>query len=294
MTDLGMYAAIALKVALAIFMAGSLFEMGLSLPAGRALAGFRAPLFLGYGVLYGFIVGPVLALMTARLFQLDTHYALGLMLLGLTPGAPFLPAVAKRAGGNDSAIPAMLLIAALGTLLVLPLAVPLLSTDLFVDPVRLAGPLLLFIVVPLALGMLVLAGAPLTAATLRRPVRLAAFLAVMVALVLCITVYGRGFLDAIGSGAILAQAVFLIAATAASYLFSPGLDPGWRTILVLGTGTRNVGAALAPLLSSSTIDSRAVIMVVLGIPVQILVAVGAAAWLSPRSSNDRVMRSPKP
>ncbi len=49
---------------------------------------------------------------------------------------------------------------------------------------------------------------------------------------------------------------------------------------MLGLGTRNVGAAVAPLLAAAELDPRATVMVVLGVPLQILVSLVAAAWFA--------------
>lgn len=273
---------LALKLALAVFMSGSLFEMGMRLPAAKALAGLRAPLLLGYGALHGFVLGPVLGLLIAGAAGLDAPYALGLVLLGLTPCAPFLPTLAKSADGDEAAVPAMMLFTALATLAILPLALPAISADLSVDPVRLARPLLLFVVLPLALGMLGLAAAPLVAERVRPLVNVVALVAAAVSLALCVAIYGEGFLHAVGSRAILSLLLFLIAIAAISYLLSPGLERDRRAVLVLAMSTRNVGAALAPLFASIAVDDRTVVMVVLAVPMQILIAFGCATLLAVR------------
>lgn len=284
MPAIAMDSTIALKLALAVFMAGSLLEMGLRLPVGKALAGLRAPLLLGYAGVFGFILGPALALLIARILDLDAPYALGLVLVGLTPCAPFLPPLAKRAGGDDASVPALMLFVALVTIVLLPLVLPAISPGLSADPLRLARPLVLFIVLPLALGMLVLAVAPLLAAKIRPAVRFIALGAAVLALLLCAVIYGSGFLGAVGSHAIAALFVFLVAITAAPYLLSPGLDRDRRALLVLAMSTRNVGAALVPLFASSATDERAIVIVVLAVPMQILLAFAVAAWLSTSTS----------
>lgn len=280
---------IALKLALAVFMSGSLLEMGLRLPVARALAGLRAPLLLTYGGIFGFALGPAFALLIAHVMGIEAPYALGLALVGLTPCAPFLPALAKSADADEATVPAMMLFTALATITTLPLAVPLLSANLAVDAGRLARPLLIFIVLPLIFGMLTLAIAPRVAAAVRPLVHAVAILAAILALALSVVIYGEGFLSAVGSYAIAALLFYLIAIAAVSYLLSPGLDRDRRAVLVLAMSTRNVGAALAPLFATSAVDDRTIVMVVLAVPIQILVSFGAAVGLS---AGGRVSREP--
>jgi BASS family bile acid:Na+ symporter len=46
-----------------------------------------------------------------------------------------------------------------------------------------------------------------------------------------------------------------------------------KIVLSAGMATRNIGAALAPLLSIAEMDQRAIIMVVLGFPVMVIFGV---------------------
>lgn len=271
---------LALLVALVVFMAGSLLEMGLRLPARDALAGLRAPLFLGYGLLFGFVVGPALALLVARVLPLEEPYAIGLVLLGLTPCAPFLPAMARRARGDEAAVPAMMLLAAIGTVALLPFAVPAISEDLTADPVAVARPLLLFVLLPLAVGIAVRTVAPGLALAVQPAVRAVAAVATVATLALCLVIYGADLVSTVGTYAIAAQVLFLVAITVAAYALSPGLARDRRAVLALGLSTRNVGAALAPLFGAAAIDDRAVVMVVLAVPIQILVALTAAGLMA--------------
>ena len=280
MSALAVDGASALKLTVVVFMAASLFETGLRLPVGKAVRGLRSARLLTYACVFGFVLGPVLAILIARLLGLDAPYTLGLVLLGLTPCAPFLPALAGRAGADNGAVPGMMLFCAIATIAILPLALPLVSPGLTIDPLRLARPLLLFIVLPLALGMLLLSIAPAMAEAVRSPVHRVAVAAALAALALCIVIYGAGFVGTVGSYAIAAQLVLLVAIAAASRFLSPGLDRERRTVLVLAMSTRNVGAALAPLFASADVDQRAVVMVVLGVPMQLLVSLGAVRWLA--------------
>ena len=53
-----------------------------------------------------------------------------------------------------------------------------------------------------------------------------------------------------------------------------------------GMATRNLGAALAPLFSIAEMDQRAIVMVVLGLPMMVISALLAARWIGRSASTD--------
>lgn len=143
-------AEVLLQVSLVILMCGSLLGMGLALPIRNALTGLADVRFGLLVLLLGFVVSPVVAFALAWLFRLDDAYATGLLLLGMTPCAPFLSTVVERAGGDRTRSAALLLTTAAATILLLPVAIP----GLAVDAWSIAQPLLLLVVLPLGMGML--------------------------------------------------------------------------------------------------------------------------------------------
>lgn len=271
---------LALKLSLLVFMAGSLLEMGLGLRLSDALSGLRDRRFLLYGIGFGFVIGPGLAWGMAQLLPLSPPHALGLMLLGLTPCAPFVPVMVKRAQGDVAYVPAMMLLAALGTVVLMPVAVPFLAPGLSVDAWAIARPLLVMVLGPLALGMAVFRFAPHIAETVRPRVKATAAGAAVVLLVLCGVMFGRGFLASFGSFAVGSQVLFLAIITVAGYRLSPGVGQRRRSVIGLGLCTRNVGAAMAPLLSAPGVDDGVIVMVALGVPVQIAGGLLAAWWFA--------------
>ena len=69
-----------LGVTIAVFMAGSLLEMGLKLDLKRAGHALRDVRFMVTAVLWSFAIGPALAILLARGMPLAEPYALGLIL----------------------------------------------------------------------------------------------------------------------------------------------------------------------------------------------------------------------
>lgn len=269
-----------LRVALVIFIAGSLLEVGLRVPLRDAFSALRDWRFTGATVLWGFVVGPALAIALTWVVPLDPSYAPGLVLLAMAPGAPFLPAVAARAGGTQAYVAAFLVIATIGTVVYMPLAVPLLL-GFTADPWAIARPLVIFIMLPLAAGAGLQALAPRSAARLLRLVHPVAIIATLLVLALVALSFWRDFLGVVGTYAIAAQCAFLAIATIGAYVLSPGFPEGQRRVLALGLSTRNIGAAAAPLLASGA-DRRAMVMIALAVPTTVAGAALASRWLSRR------------
>ncbi len=269
-----------LQISLVVFMAGSLLGMGLTLQLKDARTGLAD---LRFGMLLlalGFLLGPAVAAALSWLLRLDPAYASGLMLLALTPCAPFLSTVVERAGGDRTRTAAALLVTALGTILLLPVVVPVAIAGLSVDAWTIAQPLLLMVFLPLAIGMLLLRTAPILAGRILPTVKAVTSIAAIIMLALCAVIYSKGFLDAVGTRAIAAQILFFAIVTSTAYAFGAGLTPDRRSVLTLGICTRNVGAALAPLFATTGSDERTVVMIVLGVPLQLIFAFAAARWLA--------------
>lgn len=274
---------ICLKLSLVIFMVGNLLAMGLELALKDALAALGNLRFLVLSVVWGFVLCPALAWLLARVLPMDPSYAVGLLLMGMTPCAPFMPMMVRRARGDMAYAAAFMLVSAVGTVAFMPVAVPLMVKGLAVDAWTVARPLLFFVMLPLLVGLLIRAWAAAAAAWAFPLVKGITNAVTLFMLVVMIVLYGRGMLGAIASLAVVSQLLFLGAAMAASYAFGFGLKQNQRSVMSLGLCTRNFGAALAPLMAVKSAEPRATIMIVLGVPLTVLISALAALWFAGRA-----------
>ena len=90
----------ALKLTLVVFMIGNLLDMGLKLQLSEALRDLRDVRFVSLSVLWGFVLLPGLAVAITMIIPMEPPHAMGLILLGMTPCAPFLPPMVERAKGD--------------------------------------------------------------------------------------------------------------------------------------------------------------------------------------------------
>jgi BASS family bile acid:Na+ symporter len=273
-----------LKISLVIFMAGNLLDMGLRLELREALRGLRSFRFVALTLIWCFIIAPALAYGLAQLLRLEAPYALGLILLGMAPCAPFVPLLIAKGKGDLGFTAAFMLLAAAGTVVFMPLAVPVLAKGLTVTAWTVAGPLLLVVLLPLFVGTAILSAAPALAGRLLPIVRKATGIATVAVIVLCVVVFGKGLLSVGGSLAIASQAIFFTILSTLTYWTAFGMPHEQKIVLSVGITTRNVGAAVAPLLAVPDMDQRAVIMVMLGLPMMVGFAVLATKWFGRRAA----------
>ncbi|MFO1475585.1 MAG: bile acid:sodium symporter [Verrucomicrobiota bacterium] len=271
-----------LKLSLVIFMVGNLLDMGLRLKIADAMAGLRNTWFVLGSLLWGFVLLPLFAVLLTRVIPLEGSYAIGFILLAMTPCAPFLPPMVDRAKGDMGYAAAFMLLASVVTVAYMPFAVPVLVKGFSADALTIAKPLVLFLLVPLAIGLFLRHRSESLAAKLHPPVKKFTGLDTILMLILCVVVYGKEFLGLAGSHAIGVQLVFFTTATLAPYFLSPGLKPGEKSVLSLGMATRNLGAAFAPLFMAHTENQHAIAMVAFGVIMQATFSFAAATWFGRR------------
>jgi len=266
-----------LKISLVVFVAGNMLDMGLKLNLSDAFRALRNVRFVTLALFWGFVAGPGLAYLITKIIPMAPPYAMGLMLMGMAPCAPFLPTVVKKAHGDIQYTAAFMILALAATVIFMPIAVPAL-TGLTVSAWAIAKPLLFVVLLPLVVGAATLRVSAAASTRIQPFIRGITVLFTLAMLVLCVVVYGRGMLGSAGSLALTSQFVFLSIMTTLPYWLGFGLPHEQKIVLSAGMATRNLGAALAPLLSAGDTDPRATIMIVLGIPTMVLFAFLATKW----------------
>jgi BASS family bile acid:Na+ symporter len=269
-----------LGITLVIFMAGNLLETGLKVNLALVGKALRDGRFIGLSLLWSFVLCPLLALFITKILPLAEPYALGLLFLGMAPCAPFLPMVTEKAKGDLAYAAAFMLLTAVGTVIYMPFAVPLLAKGFDADTWTIAKPLVFFIATPLAIGIAIRLAAEAFAEKAHPIVKKITGIDTLLMLLLVLIIYWKDFLSAVGTFAIGAQILFYAIVTVASYGLAFKVAPARRSVLALGLATRNIGAALAPLMAVAGTDQRAIAMCALGVPITVIWAMLAAKRLA--------------
>lgn len=284
-------AELAIRPAVILFMVGNLLAIGLETDGRAALAPLRDVRFLLIVMVADWLFAPALAIAIVRLLPMAEPYAVGLLLMSLAPAAPFLPMMVRRAGGDLSYTAAFMLVAAVGTVLMMPLGVPVVVPGLSVEAWAVARPLFVLLVLPMAAGMALRALHRPAADKMLAATRHVASAATVVLLVAIALRHAQGFADAVGSFAIAGQLLYAIGLMAGGYLLAIRLPPEQRSVVCLGACTRNLGAALAPLLVADP-DPRTTVMVALGVPLTLAATWLASRWLGKASADATLKETP--
>ena len=271
-----------MRVGVVLFMLGSLGGAGLGVTIRDAIAPLRQPRFLLVSFVTSWLVCPLAALIVLRLVPLAEPYAAGLVLLALAPCAPFAPAMVKTAKGNASALAAFMVFSAVTTVMFMPIGISLMLGEVDISVWQIAQPLLVYVLAPLTIGMAIRYAAPAVAVRLQKALELVTAGAGLLLLVVLGLLYGRGFVDAFGSRAVIAQAIFLVVITTVTHLIGALLHREQQTVVTLGIATRNLGAALAAI--AAVADERGVVMIAIAGVTTILWSAAVARYLGrPRS-----------
>lgn len=254
-----------LTITMIVFMVGNLLEVGLRLNVAEAVSALRHVRFVVLSFLWCFVLGPALAILLTKIIPLSEPYALGLVLLGLVPCSPALPIMVRKAGGSLAYMSAFMLVAFVGTVILMPFMVPFLAKGFTVDPWSIGKPLLFFIAIPLVIGAVIRRIAEVFAEKAAPIVKNVTTVGTITLIALLLWFYWREIFSAVGTYAIGAQILYYALLGAATYLLGFGLSYGQKTSMTLGICTRNVGPALATLMGVTGAPQGAITMSILGI-----------------------------
>ena len=259
----------AIPVAVLVFVLSSMLAMGLGLKVAQITAPLRNLRLVAMSLLANFAVMPLGAIVLARVLRLDEPLGVGLLLLGVAAGAPFLPKLAQIAKGNLAFAVALMVLLMVITVGYLPLVLPILLPGVSVNPAKIARSLVLLMLLPLAVALAVNAKLPAVAARVKPLFDRLSSLGLVLVVVLLVVVNSNNVLSVFGTRGILAGVLFIALGYAVGWaLGGPGADT--RPVLGLGTAQRNIAAALV-VGSQSFSDPRVVVMVVVVAIVSLLV-----------------------
>ncbi len=266
-------------ITIIIFMVGNLLEVGLRLEISEAFAALRNVRFVVVSLLWCFVLGPALAVLFTKIIPLAGPYALGMVLLGMAPCSPAIPIMMRKAGGSLAYMSAFMMVAYIGTVVLMPFMVPLLAKGFTADPWTIAKPLLFFIAIPLVIGIAIRRAAETVAEKAAPIVKKVTGLNTVILCVVLLWLYRSEIIGAVGAYAIGTQILYYALLGSASYLIGFGLSYDQKAPMTLGICTRNVGPALATLLGVADAPEGAITMCILAIFLGAILSGFAAAAL---------------
>ena len=242
-----------------VFVLGTIISMGLGLTVAEITKSLRNIRFVIMALLANFVVVPIAAFLLIRLFSLGESLAVGLLLVSLAAGAPGLPKMAEFAKVDKAAATSLMALLVVATIIVLPIALPILLTGITVTFWDIASGLVYLILIPLAVSLFVRERWTEFAIANQHYFTQASTFSLLALMVLMVVLNFSNVIGLIGTGGLLASLILVIVAAVGGYLFGSvsGAD---RWVQALGAGQRNIAAAMV--VATMNFGSEEVVMVV--------------------------------
>jgi predicted Na+-dependent transporter len=268
------------KLSVLTFVLASMIALGLSLKVNQIVDPLKNIKLVVLGLVTNFVIAPAAAWAIAELIGLTGPLKLGLILLGTTAGAPFLPKLAQLSKADVAYSVGLMILLMVVTIPYVPLVLGQLVGGVTVSAWDIAQPLVYLMLIPLALALLVRARYD-EAAALAPHLNQISTVALALVLVLGLVIGLPELIGAFGTGAFVSAILFVAVAFAVGYLLG-GSNRDQRVVTGLGTGQRNVSAALLIASTSFTDQPEVLIMVMLGALLMMAILLPLAAELGRR------------
>lgn len=262
------------QVGMLLFVVGGMAAMGLGLTVSRIATPLRDVRMVLLLLLVNFVVVPATTIAAARLLPMEQDAATAVVLVGCLAGAPFLPKLAQLAKGDVALGVGSMVLLMVVTVGYAPIVVPLVIPGVTVDPIAVARSLVLFMLIPLGIGLLIRSRLPELADSWVGTVGQASSVGMLLGVTSALLVSWQDVVGAIGTWIFVGVAIVLVAGLASGWLAGVG-RPGDRVLLGLATAQRNIAAAI---LVALTIGGDVVVLTLVGalvMPIVLIVLAGA-------------------
>jgi BASS family bile acid:Na+ symporter len=246
----------AFKPMVFIFTVVNLGSLGLQAKLPELIAVFKNKKAMALIIVWGWVLGPALAYLITKVIPLAEPYVIVVYLSSVAPVAPFFPIMAKQARGDMSFAGAVFPLAVIGTVIFLPLIGPLVVQGLTINPLDLAKPLFMTLLLPMIIGVAARHFAEKTVIKIVPAVNVIARIITFLMITQCFVIYGREMLATAGSFALLAGTIFMVVMAVITYRFGFGLKQNQRSVMSIGMLQRNLGAILIAAFVIPNVDSR--------------------------------------
>jgi bile acid:Na+ symporter, BASS family len=260
-----------------IFTVSNLAVMGLQVKSAEVVAELKQPRTLAAIFVWGWVLGPALGLLIAWALPLPDPFVTGLLLFSLAPCAPFFPLMVPKARGDMSYAGALVPLAAVGTVVFMPLMAPLLIEGVALSAGTLAKMLLVTVLLPLAVGAVLREYARTVATKIFPTVNVIAKLSTLGCLVYGLVLYWREMLATAGSFGLLSMTIFMVVMGVITYRrFGFGLKQNQRSVMALSMLSRNGAVVMLAAITIPDVDPSILTYVMMFIIWSIVIAAIAA------------------
>ena len=271
------------QILVLLYTVTNMASLGLELNLRETMASLRSVRLVMLTLVWGWVVGPAIAVLLTKVLPLAEPHALGLLVFSLAPVAPMVSLLARRARSDMDFTAALIPLAMVATVILLPVLAPWLMQGVTLNAWSLAKPLLLLVLLPLVICAAIKVYASPVAEKLSPVVKRLAGISTLVTLGFVVVFHFQDIVHTLGSYAIGAEVLFLLAIALVSYRIGFGLKQGQRSAMALAMATRNGAPMLAVFTAFPDQDARMLVMILLSGPVPAIVAFPLAAFFASRA-----------
>ncbi|WP_028660850.1 bile acid:sodium symporter family protein [Nocardioides insulae] len=271
------------QVGILTFVVAGMAGLGLSLTISQILTPLRDTRLVVGVLVANFVLVPAVAVLAARGLPMDDAAGTAVILLGCCAGAPFIPTLAKLAHGDAALAVGTMVLLMVITVGFAPVVVPRAVEGAEVSTWDIAQSLLLFMLLPLAAGLLARARYASAAEAVVGGFNHASTTGLAIGVVAGLLVTWRDVLGSIGSWIFVGTVIVLAAGIAAGWLSGFGRPTGDRTVLGLAGAQRNISAALV---IAAPLDGDVVVLTLVAALVIPIALILLAAEIGRRSDGE--------
>ncbi len=261
-----------------VFVVGSMLAMGFSLTPKMIVQPLKNVRLVLLALVANFIIVPAAIIALSSVVPLADDIKIGMFILALAAGAPFVPKLTQFAKGNIGFGVGVMTLLMVVTIIVLPTVLPLIVPGVKVDPWAVAQPLIFLMLLPLGIGLLIKSRyeplAEHAAAILNRVTTLS----IIILLFLFFGAFWDQILGIFGTGAVGFSIFFVVFALIVGY-FLGGRDTSTKRVLGIATAQRNIAAGI--LTAATNFGERPLVgvtVILVSLTSLIILMVAAGEW----------------
>jgi BASS family bile acid:Na+ symporter len=259
--------------AVEIFVISTMLSLGLQVKLHDIIKPISNLSVVSRAVVCNFILIPAAAFFIGYILNLDPSLAVGLFLVGLCAGAPMLAKYADFAKADMAYAAALMVLLQVGTIIAVPLILPLFPIQLSdggvdLDVISILKTLILSMLLPIICGMAIFYRYERVAKQIQPVFSNIASFAMVVLLGIGMFLAHKDLLGLFGSGAFIGALLLLALSFFIGRLFADKQEDKKHSF-ILACGSRNDTAAI--LISSQNMDDDRVIVMVLAFAIVMII-----------------------
>ena len=262
-----------------IFVVSTMLNVGLTQKLSDIIEHLKNGPFVVKMLLANFVVAPLLMIAALYFAPFDTTLKAGLLIFSLCAGAPFLIKLTQMAEHKVSLGAAVMMLLMVVTVIYVPIVLPMLLSGLTVNAWAIAKTLGLQMLLPIAVGMLIVQFLPDSAKKVQPWVGWLGNVALYALIGATLVGYFPNMIAIVGTGAILVGLVFVLVAFGIGSLTGAGKDH-LQDVGGLGTAQRNTAAAMIIAVQNFSAYPDVLVMITLANTLGIVMLIFIAKRLS--------------